>query len=71
MEWRVTSTFFFFKMYTSALNSVCGVMEPGFAITIPRRISFLSIPRKQDTYVVTSFTFVQAILRNISTPVTD
>src|SRR2546430_17420129 len=34
----------FVSTYASALNFVCGVIEPGFTITCPRSMSFRSTP---------------------------
>jgi hypothetical protein len=54
VEWRVTSTFFFLQDINLALNLVCGVIEPGLAITIPLLISVFVNTTKQQTYVITS-----------------
>src|SRR4026207_1641912 len=56
-------------MYTSALNLVCGVIEPGSASTCPRSTSSFSTPRS-STPMLSPATPSSSSLRNISTPVT-
>ena len=49
VEWSVTTTFFFLKDINLCFKfSVWGLMEPGFTITIPRRILVFSIPLNKD-----------------------
>src|SRR5438445_115084 len=55
--------------YTSALNLVCGVIEPGFASTMPRSTSSLPIPRKSSPALSPAMPSSSCFL-NISTPVT-
>src|SRR6266516_4633831 len=56
-------------MYTSALNLVCGVIEPPFASTMPRSTSSLPIPRSKSPALSPAMPSSNCFL-NISTPVT-
>src|SRR5579872_2652255 len=55
-------------MYTSAMNFVCGWIDPGFASTIPRSISSFSTPRS-STPMLSPATASSSTFRNISSPV--
>src|SRR5438034_223477 len=56
-------------MYTSVLNLVCGLTEPGFATTWPRSMSSRSRPRRRRPMLSPASPWSRS-LRNISTPVT-
>src|SRR6185437_13672342 len=56
-------------MYTSALNLVCGVMDPVLASTIPRSTSSFAIPRRRSPALSPAMPSSSCFL-NISTPVT-
>src|SRR5260221_659043 len=56
-------------MYTSPLNFVCGVIDPGLASTCPRSTSSFSTPRS-STPMLSPAVPASRSLRNISTPVT-
>ena len=55
-------------MYTSQLNFVCGVIEPGFASTCPRSTSSRFVPRSSTPTLSPACPWSSS-LRNISTPV--
>src|SRR5438105_3411857 len=55
-------------MYASALNFVCGVIEPGFAITCPRSMSRRSTPLNSKPTLSPATPSSNSFL-NISTPV--
>ncbi len=55
-------------MYTSALNFVCGVIDPGLATTCPRSTSSRLVPRS-STPTLSPACPSSNSLRNISTPV--
>src|ERR1041384_5872000 len=57
----------FVSTYTSALNFVCGVIDPGFEITCPLSISFLSTPRSSKPTLSPAIPEPNSFL-NISTP---
>jgi hypothetical protein len=57
----MTTTFFFAQYVNLTFELSVWSDEPGLQITIPRRISFFSIPRNKNTSVITSFTVDQAI----------
>src|SRR5437016_6999540 len=56
-------------MYVSALNLVCGVIDPGLASTIPRSTSSFSVPRSSTPMLSPACPSSKSFL-NISTPVT-
>src|SRR6266516_2780937 len=56
-------------MYTCALKCVCGVIDPGAAITCPRSTSFFSVPRNSNPTLSPAIPSSNNF-RNISTPVT-
>src|SRR6266550_1341651 len=56
-------------MYASALNFVCGVIEPGAASTWPRSTSSRFVPRSSAP-MLSPASPSSSSLRNISTPVT-
>src|SRR5262245_49853597 len=59
----------FASTYTSALNFLCGVIDPGFANTCPRSTSSLSTPRNSAP-MLSPAPPPSSSFRNISTPVT-
>src|SRR3954453_20450422 len=65
--WRPPSSFF--STYTSDLNFVCGVIDPGLHSTCPRSISSRFVPRRRQPTLSPAWPWSR-ILRNISTPVT-
>jgi hypothetical protein len=54
----------FVSTYTSALNFVCGVIEPGFASTWPRSTSLRLVPRSSPD-VVARLALVQQLLEHL------
>src|ERR1700693_5715827 len=56
-------------MYTSALNLVCGVIDPPFASTMPRSTSSFAMPRSNRPALSPASPSSNCFL-NISTPVT-
>src|SRR4026209_1818310 len=56
-------------MYASALNFLCGLIEPGLHRTWPRSTASLSIPRSRQP-TLSPASPESSSLRNISTPVT-
>src|ERR1700746_3231613 len=56
-------------MYTSALNLVCGVIDPPLANTMPRSTSSLPMPRSSRPALSPAMPSLSCFL-NISTPVT-
>ncbi len=55
----------FFNAYICALNFVCGVIVPGFANTIPRSTSSLSVPLNNIPTLSPAYPFIQYLPKHL------
>ena len=56
-------------MYTSALNFVCGVIEPGLATTCPRSTSSFLMPRSSTPTLSPAVALSSSLRAHLNAPV--
>jgi hypothetical protein len=62
---RMTAAFFLVRIYASALNFVCGVIDPGLATTCPRSTSSRLTPRS-NTPMLSPASLVQKLAEHLN-----